>query len=252
MTEDPIWPDDVFADLDRSGPVPLYFQVSSRLEDAIRSGRIPPGARLQNEIEISRRLRLSRPTVRHAIQTLVNKGLLVRRRGIGTQVVQGRVTRPVELTSLYDDLESTHRTPSTRVLVHELRPADERAAEALSLPVGSEVAYLRRVRSIDGEPVAVLENHLLPEFGDVTTDELTERGLYQILRARGVTFQVARQRIGARAAEGDEAELLEIPSHGPLLTMERVAFDTSGRAVEFGTHCYRPDRYSFETTVVAD
>ena len=48
MTEDPIWPDDVFADLDRSGPVPLYFQVSSRLEDAIRSGRIPPGARLQN------------------------------------------------------------------------------------------------------------------------------------------------------------------------------------------------------------
>ena len=93
--EETHWPDDLFADLDRSGPVPLYYQVSTRLEGAIHDGTIPAGARLENEIAIGQRLGLSRPTVRRAIQELVDKGLLVRRRGIGTQVVQGEVRRQV-------------------------------------------------------------------------------------------------------------------------------------------------------------
>lgn len=85
----PIWPESAFLDLDRSGPIPLHFQVSSRLEAAIRSGDIPPGSYLESEIAIGQRLGLSRPTVRRAISELANKGLLVRRRGVGTQVVLG-------------------------------------------------------------------------------------------------------------------------------------------------------------------
>ncbi|MFH8251892.1 GntR family transcriptional regulator [Microbacterium sp. B2969] len=249
--DDVVWPDELFTDLDRTGPVPLYFQVSSRLEAAIRSGEIPPGARLENEIAIGHRLGLSRPTVRRAIQELVDKGLLVRRRGIGTQVVQGQVTRQVELTSLYEDLQSSHQEPGTKVLAHEMRPAAEDVAQALGVAPGTDVVYLRRQRSTDGVPVALLENYLPPEFSDITTEQLEARGLYQILRARGVTIRIANQKIGARRAHGDEGELLDIDRTGPVLTMERVAFDGSGRAIEFGHHCYRPDMYKFETTLVA-
>ncbi len=127
-TDQPVWPDHLFADLDRTGPVPLYYQVSRRLEAAIRSGEVPPGVRLENEIAIGERLGLSRPTVRRAIQELVDKGLLVRRRGVGTQVVQGQVTRPVELTSLYEDLQSTHHQPATRVLALEVTAASDAIA----------------------------------------------------------------------------------------------------------------------------
>ena len=63
-------------------------------------------------------------------------------------------------------------------------------------------------------------------------------------------MRVARQKIGARRAEGDESALLEIDAGGPVLTMDRTAYDNSGRAVEFGQHCYRPDLYSFEITLV--
>ncbi|MDR6868876.1 DNA-binding GntR family transcriptional regulator [Microbacterium resistens] len=249
--EETHWPDELFADLDRTGPVPLYYQVSSRLEKAIRDGVIPSGARLENEISISERLGLSRPTIRRAIQELVDQGLLVRRRGIGTQVVQGQVTRQVELTSLYEDLVSTHHRPSTRVLVHETVPATSLVAEQLGVVEGSDVVYVRRQRSTDGIPVAVLENYLPPEFADITTAQLEAQGLYQVLRSRGVAIRIAKQRIGARRAHGDEAELLDIDKTGPVLTMERTAFDNGGRAVEFGNHCYRPDLYSFETTLVA-
>jgi DNA-binding GntR family transcriptional regulator len=245
------WPDELFADLDRTGPVPLYYQISRRLESAIQSGMIPAGGRLENEIAIVQRLGISRPTVRRAIQELVDKGLLVRRRGIGTQVVHGQVTRQVELTSLYEDLKNSHHDPSTRVIAHEIIHASDTVATSLGVTVGDDVVFLRRQRSTDGIPVAVLENYLPSELADITTEQLEQRGLYQILRARGITIRVAKQRIGARRAHGDESELLDIERGSPVLTMERVAYDSAGRAIEHGRHCYRPDMYSFETTLVA-
>jgi len=244
------WPSELFADIDRTGPVPLYFQVSTRLEEAIRTGAIPTGARLENEISISEQLGLSRPTIRRAIQELVDKGLLVRRRGVGTQVVQGAVTREVELTSLYEDLKTAHHEPGTLVLTHETIPASEEVAAALGMEVGERVLHLRRVRSTDGVPVAVLENFLPRSAAEVTTGQLEENGLYQILRARGITIRVAKQRIGARRTEDDESVLLDVEDGSPVLTMERISFDDSGTAVELGHHCYRPDMYSFATTLV--
>lgn len=243
-------PPELFMDLDRSGPVPLYFQISSRLEEAIRSEALPAGARLENEVSLATRLGLSRPTIRRAIQELVDKGLLVRRRGIGTQVVHGRVTRNVELTSLFEDLQHAGQKPATTVLSTEQGRADERIAEALGVEVGSPTLHLKRLRTADRVPIAILDNVLPEDFLDLDLGALSRLGLYQMLRARGVTMRVAKQRIGARVATTSEAELLDIARGGPVLTMDRTAFDSSGRAVEYGQHCYRPDLYSFEITLV--
>lgn len=245
-----ILPDELFIDLDRSGPVPLYFQISTRIERAIREEKLPAGARLENEISLANRLGMSRPTIRRAIQELVDKGLLVRRRGIGTQVVHGKVTRNVELTSLYDDLERSGQKPVTKVLSTEIGKADAQVAEHLNVPVGSPVLHIKRLRSADGVPISVLENYLPEDFTDLDLGQLSKHGLYQMLRARGVTIRVAKQHIGARGASANESELLDVSRGGAVLTMERTAFDQSGKAVEWGTHCYRPDLYSFEVTLV--
>ncbi|MDQ0575870.1 GntR family transcriptional regulator [Agromyces albus] len=243
-------PVDLFIDLDRSGPMPLYFQISSRIEAAIQDGRLPPGSRLENEVALGNRLGLSRPTIRRAIQELVDKGLLVRRRGIGTQVVHGKVSRSVELTSLYEDLERSGQKPETRVLSMEVGEADDRMAEELGVDAGSPVLHIKRLRSAGSVPIAILDNVLPADFTDIDLGDLTKHGLYQLLRARGVTMRVAKQRIGAREATAQEAGLLDIPKGAAVLTMSRTAFDNSGRAVEWGQHCYRPDLYSFEMTLV--
>ena len=243
-------PADFFIDVDRSSPIPLYFQISTRLEKAIQDLELPAGSRLENEISLGQRFGLSRPTVRRAIQQLVDKGLLVRRRGIGTQVVHGQVTRNVELTSLYEDLGRTGQKPTTSVISHEIGEADAHVAEILSVPVGDRVLHIKRLRFADGVPIAILDNTLPSDFADITVEDLEGRGLYQILRTRGVTMRVAKQQIGARSATPAESRLLQLPKGAALLTMARTAFDSSGRAVEFGQHCYSPDLYSFEITLV--
>jgi DNA-binding GntR family transcriptional regulator len=243
-------PVELFIDLDRSGPIPLYYQIANRLEQAILDEKLPAGSRLENEVALGNRLGLSRPTIRRAIQELVDKGLLVRRRGIGTQVVHGKVTRNVALTSLFEDLERTGQKPETEVLAAAVDTADAKLAEALGVAVDSPTLHIKRLRKADGVPLAILENFLPEDFTDLDIDALRQHGLYQLLRGRGVTMRVAKQRIGAREASGPESEILDVRKGGALLTMSRTAFDISGRAVEFGQHVYRPDLYSFEVTLV--
>jgi DNA-binding GntR family transcriptional regulator len=238
-------------DLDRSSPVPLYFQVSRQIEAAIEAGQLGPGDRLENEISLADRWGLSRPTMRRAIQVLVDKGLLVRRRGIGTQVVHGRMKRPMELTSLFDDLTRSDQKPGTRVLERALVPAPAPVAERLGVATGTEVLHLERLRSARAKPLALLRNWLPAGLAPALSREALEtRGLYELMRGTGVHLRVATQRIGARGASAPESRLLGLRRGAPLLTMERVAYDGSGGAVEFGSHAYNAETYSVEMTVV--
>lgn len=232
--------------VDRGSPVPLYFQLAQQLESAIERGRLAPGSLLGNEIELAGRLGLSRPTVRQAIQSLVDKGLLVRRRGIGTQVVHSQVKRPLELSSLYDDLEAAGQRPATRLLRYATEEATAGVAAALGLPEGAEVRRVERLRLTHDEPMAYLCNHLPAGLLAAEPAELESTGLYRLMRGSGVTLHSARQSVGARAATAGEAEPLGEAEGAPLLTMERTTYDDTGRPVEYAAHLYRASRYSFE------
>lgn len=232
--------------LDRGSPVPLYYQLAQQLEAAIEQGVLAPGNLLGNEVDLSVRLGLSRPTVRQAIQSLVDKGLLVRRRGVGTQVVHSQVKRPLELSSLYDDLEAAGQGPTTRVVRNEGVPAPADVAAALGLAEGGEVTVLERLRLTHGQPVALLCNYLPATLLDLDDARLESTGLYRMMRASGITLHSARQTVCARSATREEADRLDEKEGAALLTMQRTAYDDTGRPVEYGTHIYRASRYAFD------
>jgi DNA-binding GntR family transcriptional regulator len=159
--------------LNRVSPVPLYHQLARQLVAAIEGGILPKGAFLDNELDLADRWQVSRPTVRRAIQDLVDAGMLVRRRGVGTQVVNDQVRRPFKLTSLFDDLAAIGREPVTAVLTVATVQADEDIAEALEVAVGTDVVHLERTRSVGGQPLAILRNWLV---GDVAAAECGHGG----------------------------------------------------------------------------
>jgi DNA-binding GntR family transcriptional regulator len=237
--------------LDRTSPVPLYFQVASRMEQLIESGELPAGGRLENEIELAERLGVSRPTMRRAIQYLVERGMLVRKRGVGTQIVHPKVRRPVELSSLHDDLTKSGQRPRTEIRSFHIEPVADHVAELLGVEPGSEVARFERLRFSGGEPLALMTNVVPVGVLAMSQADLEQHGLYQLLRAAGRVPRMANQVVGARAATAAEARLLGDASGAPVLTMTRTAWDASGVGVEYGSHIYRASRYSFELTLTS-
>jgi DNA-binding GntR family transcriptional regulator len=237
--------------VDRSSPVPLYFQVAQQLEALIESGALPAGSRLENEIAIADKIGLARPTMRQAIRYLVDKGLLVRKRGVGTQVLHGGVRRAVELSSLYDDLDRANQQPRTDVLSFDVVPAPDAVAVALRLPAGSEVTAVERLRYARDEPLALMRNYLPRGIIPLTKEQLAAHGLYQLIREAGIHLRLADQTIGARKAASAEAALLGEVRGAPLLTMARTTYDDTGRVIEHGTHVYRASLYSFTLTLVS-
>ncbi|WP_392543681.1 GntR family transcriptional regulator [Oryzobacter telluris] len=235
--------------IDRGSPVPLYHQLAEQLTAAIENGTLGPGDPFENELAIAERLDLSRPTVRRAIAELVARGLLVRRRGVGTTVASQVIHRRDELTSLYDDMVRKGQKPTTEVLSFEQGVVDATAAEALGLTPDTPLVHVERLRSVGDTPTALMHNWLPPQFSDITAADLHDGSLYGILRARGVRPVIAHQTIGARRPVSRERRLLGLGNGDPLLTMTRRAYAADGSAVEYGDHCYRFDQYAFDVTV---
>ena len=231
--------------IDRESATPLYEQISRPIEVAITSGQLPAGAMIEDEVSMAARLDVARPTARRALQELVNKGLLSRRRGVGTRVTPNHVHRPMKLSSLNEDLVEAGFTPSTKVLHYLVRQPTADEAQKLGIPEGDGVLSISRLRFADSQPLAIL-NNLIPLDIAPTWQELGEQGLYRCLGKRGIKIASAQQLIGARGANDDEAATLGEEIGAPLLTMERVGRTAEGRAVEIGNHVYRPDLYSFK------
>lgn len=239
------------AGLDHSSPVPLYHQAAQVLERAIEDGRLPRGGKLGGEVELATRLGISRPTMRAAIKQLVDKGLLVRRRGIGTMVAPKPVRRAVALTSLFDDLKEAGREPQTRLLSLERGPCPPDVAEHLGLEPNAPVLIFDRLRVAGPDPIALMHNVVPAGFLEIEEEDLERTGLYELFRKGGVAPNVATQRVGARKAGAEEAEMLEMEPGDPVLTMTRLAYDTDGRPIEHGSHSYPAESYWFEMMLVS-
>jgi GntR family transcriptional regulator len=237
--------------LERNSPIPLYYQLAQSIEHAINSGALAPGDRLENELSLTSRLGLSRPTARQAIQELVKKGMLVRKRGVGTQVVRSQFRRDERLSSFNEDLAKAGRVPGTRLLEYDVGELDQEIRDAIDTEnvTGETFIKIRRLRLADDVPLAILTNYL-PSHFDIPAADLSTKGLYACLRSLGVNLKIGHQRISARLMTEEEAELLEAEIPAACLTVDRIAYDDVGQFVEFGRHLYHADHYSIQSSLV--
>jgi GntR family transcriptional regulator len=251
MTEAPPPVRELDITLERNSPVPLYYQLAQSIEHAINTGALAPGDRLENELSLTSRLGLSRPTARQAIQELVKKGLLVRKRGVGTQVVRSRFRRNEALSSLNDDIVKAGQVPTTRLLEFSIDALNQDIRDAIDAAgvADTEFIKIRRLRLADDVPLAILTNYL-PARYEITEADMQSKSLYACLRALGVNIKIAHQQISARLMTEDEAELLDEETPAACLAVDRLAYDDVGQFVEFGRHIYHAAHYSIQSSVV--
>lgn len=222
---------------------PSYLRLAGRLRTAIQQGRIGIGAGLPAERELADLLALSRQTVRRAVEILSREGLLVARQGSGT-FVSGRIVEPItELASFSDDMRRRGLVPGSVWLERALGPPTPQEALSLGLSLRDPVVRASRVRTANGEPiaveVAVVSATLLgmtADFGD---------SLYEAIRRRGHAPVRALQRVRAGIADAPLARLLTIAEGAPVLEMERHSYSRDSQPLEWTRSTYRGDRYDY-------
>lgn len=209
---------------------------------------LPPGAALPSERELAERYGLARMTVRSEIERLTAEGLVYRLQGRGTFVSEPRVAQAGALTSFTEDMVARGHEPGSVFLSAESIPADGFLAAALEVAPGDFVFQLDRVRTADGDPVA-LEHAFLAvnRFEGIEDIDFSDGSLFEVLRGHfGVQLRGARQRVVAVAIEADEAALLEVPAGAPGLRFHTVAWSADEVPAYYATSLYRADRYEIE------
>jgi GntR family transcriptional regulator len=206
---------------------------------------LPPGAALPSERELADRYGVARMTVRTEIDRLVTEGVAYRVHGHGTFVAEHRVAQASALTSFSEDMRERGLRPGSRMLAQDIVVASEQTATELEVGSGTLVVRIHRVRTADGEPMA-LEQAFLPagRFAGVEGTDLTDASLFDLLRQRwNVKLETAEQRVVAVCADSLEASLLGVSAgHACLLFRSKVR-DENGRPVYVASSLFRGDRY---------
>lgn len=234
-------------------PIPLYYQIRTRLLEAIENGQLRPGDRVPSERELTERFSVSRMTARQALSELENQGYLHRVQGKGTFVATPKLEQPlVGLTSFTEEMRLRGLEPGAEVLAVGEVPAGKKAARALGVSETASVVRLERLRLAGGVPMALetahIPVHLCPGLANA---DFHNQSLYRIMQERfGIRLVKAAQSLEAVPANAYESEILRVREGTPLLLLERVARDGDDKPVEFVRSLYRGDRYRFITELI--
>ncbi len=234
--------------IDPNQVVPLYHQIYLILREQILEGRYYAQP-LPGELALADQFKVSRVTMRRALQDLVKEGLIARGRGKGTFARPRReAAAPVtkNVSGLLENLVSLGLDSAVDVLevARIVPPVD--VLEALQMGPRDYVQKAVRIRMVRQQPLAHLTTYI-PEaiaqgFG---RRELQVKPILVLLEESGVKVGKARQSVSARLADAGVASALQVPVGAPLLAVTRVVHDVQGRPVQLLRGLYRPDRYDY-------
>lgn len=239
--------------LERSNPLPLYYQLKEVLRQQIRSGHLEPHSAIPSEPELVASYHVSRATVRQALNELVHEGLLYRQHGKGTFVCEPRIQQTLsELASLSEELKRRGKRPGGLLIVSELIRGNETVRDRLKLADEDQLMRLERVRTADGMPCAHEVDYLpYPRASSIyqRAKEASEGSLYALMIAEGLGPYVAEQTIKGGVASTREAELLQVATGLAGLRYACTSYDSTGQPVAYSELFFPGDRFDFHMTL---
>jgi GntR family transcriptional regulator len=234
-----------------TSPIPLYHQVFTILSQRISDGTYASNDKFATEDQLTAEFKVSRATIRQALDEMEREGLIVRRQGRGTFVATAHAN-PVGQRfrgSLADLQRERGRVGVGEVEAARSQEIPVRIARTLGLS-GRVATVIRRIRLIDGQVFAFAVTYLPERYGRLLSQrDLTGSSLMHALRRRGVELVRARQSIRAQIADTTVSQRLRVHFGAPVLFVERVVFGRDGQPVEFVQAWYRGDVYEYSATL---
>lgn len=232
--------------IDHKSNIPLHSQAENLLRKLINLKEYQKGKLLPSEVELSKQLKISRSTLRQAINKLANEGLLIRKKGYGTKVaIKGISGRAKNWFSFSQEMAALGVKVQNFELYVSWVEADEEILSFFDLNPGTNVLKLERLRGKIGFPFVHFISYFNPRIG-LTSDNDFSKPLYELLEQKyNVKATLSYEEISAIRAPDRICDKLSISKEEPVLLRKRFVYDQDKHPIEFNYGYYRGDSFVF-------
>lgn len=232
--------------IDHKSPIPLHIQAEDMLRKLIETPEYQNGKLIPNEVELAKKLAISRTTLRQALNKLVYEGLLSRKKGIGTKVVKKSISsKSNNWLSFSQEMEAR----GVRVKNYELHLSwvvpDDNIKQFFEIKADHKVLKMERLRGDGDSPFVYFVSWFHPRIG-LTGEENFKLPLYEMLeKEHSVIATLSKEEISARTCDKSIAEKLEISTGSPILFRKRMVYDQAERPIEYNLGYYKGDSFVY-------
>jgi GntR family transcriptional regulator len=230
----------------RNSHIPLFLQVEGEIRGLLDDGQLQELDQVPSENELTKRFHVSRMTVRKALDRLVSDGMLFRKPGKGTFVSPAKILhQPSQAVSFSMAMRERGLEVSTIVLTAAVTPAPHHVSRALRLTSGDAVTFVRRLRLVEGLPVAVHQSYLPSRLASVLAYDLSG-SLTELLENLGAKVTTVEDTLVAARADLENGQLLGVEEGTPLIHISGIAYGQDLQPIRYSEAYYRGDRFQFK------
>lgn len=230
-----------------SESTPIYMRIHDQIQQCIEEGKWQVGDRLPAERILAEQFSVSRMTLRQAIQTLADEGILERKVGSGTYVASQKVQEKMSgITSFTEIIENQGKTPSSKTVFYKIVKPNLQEQEALQIHSEDKIVRMERIRYANEIPICVETTSIPYEFiMNLDKTEISSSLYATLAKKENLRLGKAVQHITASLASDKIAELLELKVGEPILQLRQTTFLKDGRPLEYVRSKYAAHRFEF-------
>jgi len=236
--------------IDHNSAIPLHFQIEQILRELIQQPEYRNGKLFPKEVNLAKRLGVSRNTVRHAANKLVLEGHLLRKKGVGTKVINKTVT--TKLDSWFSFAHEMHEKGiqfKTWEISSEWVLPDREVAQFIGISRNKKVLKMCRLRGVGHGPVVYFISYFHPRVG-LTGNEDFSKPLYEMLdKEYHTVVAISKEEISVIKSDKLIAGKLKLRKGSPILLRKRFVYDPGERPVEFNLGFYNPDSFTYSIEI---
>ncbi|MDB5132758.1 MAG: GntR family transcriptional regulator [Mucilaginibacter sp.] len=232
--------------IDHKSPIPLHVQAEEILRKMINASEYKNGKLIPNELELAKQLAISRTTLRQALNKLVYEGLLSRKKGIGTRVVENVVSsKSNKWLSFSQEMEARGIHIKNYELHLSWVKPDESLKQFFEIKANHKVLKMERLRGTIDSPFVYFISFFHPRIC-LTGEEDFKQPLYEMLKnEHSIIATLSREEISARSCDRFIADKLEITTGSPILFRKRFVYDQAERPIEYNLGYYKGDSFIY-------
>lgn len=240
--------------LDQQSAIPLHAQIEKHLRRLISLEEYKNGNNLlPKEVTLSKKLGVSRNTVRQAVNTLVNEGLIERKKGVGSKVVHKKITTRLDnWISFTKEMRNQGIDVVNYMVQNTLVNAPNEINDGLAISQSKEIWKLEKIRGSKDAKYLYSVSYFHPRVG-ITGKEDFNTPLYELLeKEHDVIVSTSKEKISAITASKKISLLLDVEKETPILKRERIVCDLGDRPVEYNIVYYRTDYFTYDIEIKRD